>query len=303
MLERGASIPLQITVCGESLPYKPAKKRLFPRVAIYFRDGLGERHALGASMHGVLRVGTLLNAAWTHESRKALALIHFSRGMHIEQSHLADDGRAHELVVLIHLRANLQAVPASDAIRKRIALFLHFRRHARPFAEIVSAINRNPRLHALQALKHKLSVNREIAHQRKLRHRLDSNRLFELIHQRRTRHTRFSINQHRARPANLFQAIRIVGDWSGFFAIASNRVLGNVAQTNNHVHRRPPLESKFLPPRLLFRPRLPFYFDDHLFCFCHSPSPTLASAADPSLLLSTLTRRTAPAATGSSKCP
>jgi len=62
-------------------------------------------------MHAVLRVGTLLNAAWTHESRKALALIHCSRGMHIEQSHLADDGRAHELVVLIHLRANFQAVP------------------------------------------------------------------------------------------------------------------------------------------------------------------------------------------------
>src|SRR5256886_3870267 len=109
---------------GESLPYKPAEKRLFPRFAVYFRDGLGQGNALGASTNAVLRVGAFLYAARTHESRKALAFIHRSRGVHVEQAHLADNGCAHELIMLIHLRANLQAVPASDAVRERIALLL-----------------------------------------------------------------------------------------------------------------------------------------------------------------------------------
>src|SRR6266481_6415445 len=122
------------------LPYKPAEKCLFPSVAVYFRDGLGQGNALGASMNAVLRVGAFLYAARTHESHKALALIHRSRGVHVEQAHLADNGCAHELIMLIHLRANLQAVPASDAVRERISLLLNFGRHARAVAEMVSAI-------------------------------------------------------------------------------------------------------------------------------------------------------------------
>src|SRR5438309_5033076 len=51
------------------LPGKPAEKRLFPRVAVYFRDGLGQGNALGTSMNAVLRVGALLDATRTHERR------------------------------------------------------------------------------------------------------------------------------------------------------------------------------------------------------------------------------------------
>ena len=158
-------------------------------------------------MNAVLRVGALLDATRTHERRKALAFIHRSRRMHVEQAHLADDGRAHELIMLIHLWANLQAVPATDAVRKRIAFFLNFGRHARAFAEIVSAINGNPSFHALQAFKHELAIDGEIAHQRKLGHRRDANGLLELIDQRRTRHARPAVDQHRAGPADLFEAI------------------------------------------------------------------------------------------------
>src|SRR5216684_5514556 len=145
-------------------------------------------------MHTVLRVGAFLDAAGTHERAEPLALVHRSRGMHVEEAHLADDGRAHELIMLIHLRANLEAVPTCNAIRKRIALFLNFWGNARAFAEIVSAVDGNPGLHALEAFKHELPVNREIAHQRKLRHRLDSNGLFKLIDKRRTRHARLAVN-------------------------------------------------------------------------------------------------------------
>src|ERR1700674_2879617 len=262
----------QYADCGESLPYKPSEKRLFPHVAVHFGDGLGEGYALGASLHAVLRVGAFLDAAGSHERAEPFALIHCARRVHIEKAHLADDGRAYELIMAIHLRADLEAVPASDAIRKRIAFFLNFRRYARAFAEIVSAIDGNPRLHALEALKHKLAVDREVAHQRKLGHRLDSNWLLKLIHQRRTSHARFSIDQHRARSADLLQALRIVGDRCGLLAVAHHGILRDIAQANDDIHRGPPLERKFLPTRGFFRPGLPLYFDDDLFCFCHNPS-------------------------------
>src|SRR5258707_343998 len=256
------------------LPYKPAEEGLLPRVAVHFRDGLGQGNALGTSVDAVLRVGTFRNAARTHESRKALALIHRSRGVHIEKAHLADDGRAHELIMLVHLRTNLEAVPARDAIRKRIAPFLNFGRYARAFAKTVSAIDGNPGLHALQAFKHELAIHGEIAHQRKLGHRLDSNRLFELVDKRRTRHARLAINQHRAGPADLFEAIRIVGNGRGLLTVARDGILSDVPQANDDVHGRPPLERKFFPARRFRRSRLPFYSNDDLFCFWHRPSTT-----------------------------
>src|SRR5713226_875657 len=123
----------QVRVCGESLPYKPAEKRLFPGVAVHFGDGLRQRDALRASVHAVLCVRAFLDAAGTHERAESLALIHRARWVHIEKAHLADDGRAHELILVVHLRANLEAVPARNTIRKRIALFLNLGRHARAF--------------------------------------------------------------------------------------------------------------------------------------------------------------------------
>src|SRR5260370_226550 len=129
--------------------------------------------------------------SWTalpvRASAETLGVDYRSRGRDVEEAHLADDGRAHELIMLIHLRANLEAVPTCNAIRKRIALLLNFWGNARAFAEIVSAVDGNPGLHALEAFKHELPVNREIAHQRKLRHRLDSNGLFKFIGKPRTR--------------------------------------------------------------------------------------------------------------------
>src|SRR5256885_2896184 len=174
----------QIADCDESLPYKPAKKRLFPGAAVPFGDGLGQGNALGTSTDTVLRVGTFLDAAGTHDRREPLALVHRSRGVHVEEAHLADNGRAHKLIMLIHLWANLEAISARDAIRKRITFFLNFGRYARAYAEIVSAVDGNPGFHALEAFEHELAIDGEIAHQRKLGHRLDSNGLFELIDKR-----------------------------------------------------------------------------------------------------------------------
>ncbi len=50
------------------------------------------------------------------------------------------------------------------------------------------AVDRNPSLHAFQAFEHELPIDREIAHHREFRHRLDANRLLELIDQRGAGH-------------------------------------------------------------------------------------------------------------------
>src|SRR6266702_636334 len=158
-------------------------------------------------MDAVLRVGALLDAAGPHQRFEALALIHRARGVHIEEPHLADDGRAHKLIVFIHLRAYLEAASAADAVRQRIAFLLNFRRYARAFAEIVSAVNGNPRFHALQAFEHELAIDGELAHQGKFRERRDAVGPLELIHVSRAGHAGFAVDKHGARTANLLKAV------------------------------------------------------------------------------------------------
>src|SRR6267378_2094474 len=256
----------------ESLPHQPANERLFPGVAVDGGNRFRQRNVFGARMDAVLRVGAILDATGAHNRCKALALVHRPRRVKVEQAHLADDRRSDKFAVPIHLRANFQAVSATDAIRKRVALLLNLRRDARPFAQIVSPVDRNPRLHALQAFEHHLPVNGKIAHQGEFRHRRDSNGLVELVHQRGTGHASLPVDEHGARAANFFQAIRIVGDGRGLFAVACHGVLGDVPQTNDDVHGRPPLQRKLFPVRWLLRPRLPFHLDDDWFSVSHRPS-------------------------------
>src|SRR6266851_2749596 len=68
--------------------------------------------------------------------------------------------------------------------------------HACRLISASDAVNGNPRLHPLQALKHELSVDRQIAHDRKFRKRLDAYRLLQLIDQRGARHACFAVDQH-----------------------------------------------------------------------------------------------------------
>src|SRR5258706_1070175 len=146
-------------------------------------------------MHAVLRVGAILNATGAYNRRKALTLVNGSRRVHVEQAHLADDRRSNELAVFIHLRTNFQAVSATDAVRKWVALLLNLRRNTRPFSQVVSAIDGDPCFHALQAFEHELAIHRKIAHQRKFRHWLDSNGLVELAHQGGTGHARLPVDE------------------------------------------------------------------------------------------------------------
>src|SRR5215831_12126775 len=85
---------------------EPAEQSLLPRRAIHFGYRFGERNSFRACLHAILRVRTILNAAFLHESVQAFLGMHRASWMHVEEPHLADDGCAHELAVGIHLRAN-----------------------------------------------------------------------------------------------------------------------------------------------------------------------------------------------------
>src|SRR6266436_2762464 len=190
-----------------TLLYEPAEQSLLPRGAVHFRDGFGEGNSLRAGLHAILGIGAILNAAGLHQGSEPFLRVHRADRMHVEEPDLADDGCANEFTVLVYLRADFQATSTGNAIRKRIAGLLDFRRYARAFAQVVGSIDRNPRLHALQAFEHELPVDREVAHQRKFAERLDANRLLQRIHERGACHACFAIYEHRARTANLFQAV------------------------------------------------------------------------------------------------
>ena len=117
--------------------------------------------------------------------------------------------------MLVYLRAYFQAIAAGDTARKRVALFLDFGSHARAFAEVVGAVDGDPGLHALETFEHELAIDGKIAHDGKFGHGLDAYGLFELIDQRGAGHAGLAVDEHGAGAADFFQAIRIVGDWSG----------------------------------------------------------------------------------------
>src|SRR2546425_2202246 len=167
--------------------------------------------------------------------------------MHVEQTDLAYDGRADEGIVLVDLRADFETVSAGNATRERISLLLRHRRHARSFAEIVSAVNRDPRLDALEALKHERAVDCEVAHHGKLREWLEPDGLRKRIHERGACHSRLAIDQHGARAAHFLEAIRFVGDGCSFLAIARDGILSDIAQADDDVHGGAAVEGGLLP--------------------------------------------------------
>src|SRR5260370_1584886 len=185
------------------------------RLAAGVGDGLGKRNVLGTDFHAVLGEAAFLDAAIAHERLQPFVLERLSGGMLVEQTDLSDRRRAHEAGVFVELRARFHATAARDAARNRIYLFLFLGRHTRPRPQIVSAVDRNPGLHALEILKDHAAVDLQIAHDWELFERFQSNGLIQLIDQSRASHARASIDQHGARAADLLEAIGIVGNSRG----------------------------------------------------------------------------------------
>src|SRR5208282_3547439 len=95
---------------GESIAAgEPRFDGVTNHLAINGRDGFGKRDSLRANLHAILRVVAIFDAAGAHERIKALVRVHRARRMHVEEAHLADDGRADEVGVLVYLRTYFEA--------------------------------------------------------------------------------------------------------------------------------------------------------------------------------------------------
>src|SRR5258708_17633713 len=147
---------------GKSTPEKIADGLLHDRTAD-LGDGSGQRDILGADLNAILRVPAFLDPAIAHQSREAFALQRFARGMRVEQPHLRNGGRAYESCVFVELRAGLHAAATRDAAGNGIGLLLLFRGHARPGAEVVRAVDRNPRFDGFAVFAEHAAVGGQIA--------------------------------------------------------------------------------------------------------------------------------------------
>src|SRR5882672_3653935 len=66
------------------LLFQPAKQAVDNGLTVFFVDCAGERNAHRASLNTVLRVATVCNAVFSHDSLKPLVAGAFSVGMHVE---------------------------------------------------------------------------------------------------------------------------------------------------------------------------------------------------------------------------
>src|SRR5690242_12197325 len=105
--------------------------------------------------------------------------------MHVEETHLRDRLWSNVVIAFV-LRTRFETTPASHTTRVSITLLHVVLVHARPWPAIVSAIQLNPRVHAFQVVEHLRTIDDQIANVRKLRHRFELDRLFEIVDERRT---------------------------------------------------------------------------------------------------------------------
>src|SRR4051812_30527221 len=93
--------------------------------------------------------------------------------MVVEKAHLADHGRADELVDRRVLRAGFETAAAADAATERVALFLELLGDGGAGAEVVGTVDRDPGFDALEVVEEPRAIDEEVADERELTHRLE----------------------------------------------------------------------------------------------------------------------------------
>src|SRR5215469_16029177 len=127
-------------------------------VAAHVADGFGEGEFLGAGYDAVLGEAALLDAAVSGEGAEAVFFEDGAGGVHVEELGLADGGGSDEVGGDVELRADLHAAAAGDAVRERVALFLHLRELLGAGAKVVGAIDGDPGLDLLKVLEEDRAV-------------------------------------------------------------------------------------------------------------------------------------------------
>ena len=136
-------------------------------------DRVDQRDLLRAHLDAVLRLAAALDAAFAHDRVEPLVRVHLAARVQVEEAHLVERGGADEVARRVDLRARLEAAAARHAARERVRRLLVLLRLARPGAELVGAVELDPRLDPLQVLEHARAVDDEVAHDGELRHRLE----------------------------------------------------------------------------------------------------------------------------------
>src|SRR5262249_14170865 len=105
--------------------------------------------------------------------------MHSAGRVHVEKAHLAYDGGAHEIAGTFarELREGFEKAAGGEGGGKLGRFCLRVRWHARPLAEIISAVDGDPRFDALETVEHEVAIYSEIARHGKLRKWLERNGL------------------------------------------------------------------------------------------------------------------------------
>src|SRR5205085_5664879 len=230
---------------------EPAEQAVEHGLAVLLVDGFGEGDGHRARLDAVLRVAAVGDAVVAHDGRESLVARHLAGGVHVHQAHLGDGLRA-DVVAVAVLRAGLEAAAAGHAARVGVALGHIVLRHAGAGAEVVRAVDLDPRLDALQVVEHLRAVNDEVADVREFRHRLQSYRLvrFEVVDERRAGLARAPVDDHRADAADLFETVHLPDGRRGGPALARDRVLPDLHQAGDDVEVRAVGDRELLPVRV-----------------------------------------------------
>src|SRR5262245_8131364 len=227
-------------------PLEPQQRGLPAQLA----ERLGERDVLGAHLHAQLRVPAVHEPAPAHDRVQPLVRVHAPGRVAVEEPHLRERRGPDELGLLVVLRAHLHAAAAGHAARERVAHLLLGGREARPGAEVVRAVDGDPRLDALESVEHRRAVHLEVPDDGELGERLERDRsLAERVHEHGARLARLTVHEHGARSAHLLEARRLPVDRRRGLALPGDRVLADLHQARDHVHVDVPGERDLLPAR------------------------------------------------------
>src|SRR5215213_3573729 len=213
---------------------QPAEQPVPGRLAVETGYRVREWYLFRTGLDAVLRVATIRYSARPHDGGQPHVPVHLARRVLVEEPDLIQGGRADELRVRVDLRADFQADGARHAARHVVAGRLHLRRDPRPRPQVVRAVDIDPRVHFLEPLEEAGAVDHQVADEGELRHRLDGDRLFDLIDEGRAAHPR--------------QAVRLPDDGRGLAAAGRDRVLLNVHETGQHVFALAVRYVELFPP-------------------------------------------------------
>ena len=199
----------EMNVRGKSTLFlQPAEQSIKHGLAVLFIDRFGQWNVHRTDLYAVLRVAAVGNAVVTHDRLQTLVAIHGSRWVQVEETNLSDRLRT-DVVIAFVLRTGFETAAARHAARVGVALHHVFLVHARAGPEVVRAVEFDPGVNALEVIEHLRAIDHEIAHVWKLGHRLEFDRLIEIVDERGAGLAHASVDDHRADAADLLETVHV----------------------------------------------------------------------------------------------